>query len=773
MYSNNRISNLIKTQLPFFVRNDHPNFILFLEAYYEYLEQNEKTINRAKNLRIYRDVDLTEDQFSVKLYDTFMKYIPSDVIADKNLIIKHIKDFYRAKGTEKATKFLMRILYDIEIDFYYPKKDILRASDGKWYIQKSLRITDTQISNVTNTSINALEKYVGNKITGQTSNASAIIESVDRFYEQGTLIDELVLSNINGNFKNGEKILTSFIEIDTTKTISSNVYGGIVNSITVSNGGTGYLVGDPVLIVSNTGSGACASIASVTTGNIAFITVYNGGAGYQNNANVIITGGGGSGATARVTDIDLTERYHPNSYNIVSSTINLEANTAINNTVYSNLNSSNANVAIANAVSYWTYSNTGPIRAITVLTAGNNYTSIPTLAVEANTTIIQLGILGRIDIYDGGQNYQIGDLIEFNNVPGGYGVGALANVTNVNQAASNSINEVKFIKMPGHIIGGSGYDSFYLPKANVISTTGNGANIVVRSILGAGANVIANTSSIGTIQRIVITNRGINYGSNTIVNLTNYGDGKAQANISIVEGVYTYPGKYLNDDGHISSYNFLQDRDYYQNFSYVIRSSKSVSSYRNTVKNIIHPSGMKMFGEYMYLSQPEQTTCPCDANDSISKLTTTKTYQKIGNTINVSYISHGLDPNTNVTLEFLSGGYSNVQNGIYMIDTVSTNYFYVKQKSSISNISILNAGSQYNSNSYLVFTGDGYGANASYTTNANGSIVSVTINEPGINFTTAPTVNANGSNAVSATFIATIEYANNTSGNVLVGIYRS
>ena len=197
MYSNNRISNLIKTQLPFFVRNDHPNFILFLEAYYEYLEQNEKTINRAKNLRIYRDVDLTEDQFSVKLYDTFMKYIPSDVIADKNLIIKHIKDFYRAKGTEKATKFLMRILYDIEIDFYYPKKDILRASDGKWYIQKSLRITDTQVSNVVNSAITGLEKYIKTTIKGSYSNTTATVEKVDRYYDQGTLIDELILSNIN------------------------------------------------------------------------------------------------------------------------------------------------------------------------------------------------------------------------------------------------------------------------------------------------------------------------------------------------------------------------------------------------------------------------------------------------------------------------------------------------------------------------------------------------------------------------------------------------
>jgi len=32
--SNNRISNLIRTQLPFFVQNDHANFINFLEAYY-------------------------------------------------------------------------------------------------------------------------------------------------------------------------------------------------------------------------------------------------------------------------------------------------------------------------------------------------------------------------------------------------------------------------------------------------------------------------------------------------------------------------------------------------------------------------------------------------------------------------------------------------------------------------------------------------------------------------------------------------------------------
>ena len=267
--SNNRISNLVSSQLPFFVRNDHPNFITFLEKYYEYLEQNDKVINRIKNLQRYQDVDLTEDQFAERLYSTFLKYIPKNVLADKKILIKHIKDFYRAKGTEKATRFLLRALYDLEIDFYYPKKDILRASDGKWFIQKSLRITDTKIANVSNGNLTGLEKYIGTRIRGNTSNSTALVERIDRFFEQGTQIDELIISNVNGDFVNGELVYT----IADESYISSNIFGGIINTIKIINGGSLYSIGDPVIIVSNTGVGACATVSSVTTGNIASITV--------------------------------------------------------------------------------------------------------------------------------------------------------------------------------------------------------------------------------------------------------------------------------------------------------------------------------------------------------------------------------------------------------------------------------------------------------------------------------------------------------------------
>ena len=770
--SNTRISNYISSQLPFFVRNDHPNFVTFLEKYYEYLEQETKTVNRAQVLPTYFDIDLTEDEYADKMFDIFMKYLPVDAIVDRRMILKHIKDFYRAKGTEKATKFLLRILYGLEgAEFYYPKQDVLKASDGKWFVQKSLRVSDVYINGVANTNYIGVEKFVGTEIRGNTTNASALVERVSRYYEQGVLIDELILSNVNETFGSGETIIALFDDIETANVpITANVFGGTISAITITNGGTLYQIGDPVIIVSDIGSGACAYVSAVSTGNVSSIAVISGGAGYQAGDYLLFSGGGGTGANGEIGIVADDNTVHPNSYNVVASTIELEANTPLNNAVYSNLNSSNVNTTIANAVSYWVYANTGPASTIVINSGGTNYTTEPTISVLANSQIQQLGILGRLEIVTGGSDYQVGDVIQFINVVGGYGFGALANVTAIDEANSNTITSVSFQEMPGQITGGSGYDMNYLPTANVISSNGTGANVMVTNILGTGAEFFTLTSAIGTINRITITNRGSKYlQSNTTIDLTGSGDGNATANVLVVDGVFSYPGRYLNDDGHLSSYKFLQDRDYYQPFSYVIRSTESISRYRKAVTEITHPAGMKLFGEYRDITT-NTAYGNVTASGAIESTIYNKEYVKTGNSINISYTTHGLSVNANVVLEFTSGGSENVRNGIYMVTNTFPNYFYVTQRSSLANITIDAGGALYNANSFLVFDGDGKGANASYTVNANGGIVSVTINEPGIGFTQAPTVTANGTNSIAAVFTSTILYSNSTSGNVDVRI---
>jgi hypothetical protein len=770
MSTNNKISSLISSQVPFFVRNDHPNFVLFLQKYFEYLEQDNKVVQVAKdNIPVIRDIDLTS--YEENLYSEFIKLIPQDVIVDKNLLLKNIKDFYRAKGTENSIRFLMNILYGQEnIEFYYPKKDVLRASDGKWFIQRSLRVTDTYVNNVSNSSILAISNFNDKIIRGNTSGATATIERIDRFFEKGTQIDELIISNILGTFVNNEQVFTTFVENGSTKSLTSNVFGGIINTVTVTNAGSGYLVGDNPTVESNSGAGANLRVSKVSTGDIVSITVIDGGAGYQANNFALFSGGGtGTGANAELTLVLNDSSVHPNSYNVVYSTISLERNTPINNTLYSNLNSSNANTTLINSLSFFVYANTGPARIMTVRSSGTNYSILPSVSIIANTSIQELEILGKMVINNGGTGYQIGNIIEFINPPGGYGYGANAIVSNV--SGTGVITAVRFVPKTGQIVGGSGYN--LLPTANVLSGTGSSANIAVTHRLGEGASFILTNSTLGAVQEIQIINRGSGYTDIPTINLQSLGDGTATANATILEGVFTYPGRYLNDDGFLSSYNFLQDRDYYQTFSYVLRLKESIANYRKAVKHLVHPSGMKLFGQYLVVDEQDSLISSEGGVDASRAVIKTKNYVKTGNVVNVSYSSHGLSTGNTVYLEFITGGNTNVVSGIYTVSANSANNFeVVSRRSSVKTINIVNRGAGYNSNSYIVFSlENGKRANGYYNINASGSIVSVNISDFGMYYSSAPTATANGANTTSATFTVTLNhYANNTSGTANVTI---
>jgi hypothetical protein len=91
----------------------------------------------------------------------------------------------------------------------------------------------------------------------------------------------------------------------------------------------------------------------------------------------------------------------------------------------------------------------------------------------------------------------------------------------------------------------------------------------------------------------------------------------------------------------------------------------------------------------------------------------------------------------------------------------------------VSSVSISGGGQGYNANAYIIFTGgggiSGSNANASYTianslnssqtfsSNAlQNTIVTVTLNSPGSNYTSAPTATAQGGNISAATFTVTM-----------------
>lgn len=657
-----RISNLVAGQLPEFVRADHATFVAFLEAYYEWLEQSNATlseggvIERAKNLMSYRDIDKTMEQFKELLYKEFLSLIPKNVSASKELILKNVKDFYRAKGTEKSYRFLLRILTGEEISsFYYPKQDILRASDGKWYIQKTIRIGATNVNGTPDSSVPALNLWVNEKIYGNTSGATAIIDQAQQFYENGSLVNELTLSSISGTFSSSETIFANYGQ-SLANTLYANVFSGAISSLTVYEAGAGYVVGQLPPVEAqpgDIGSGGVVQISAVSEGNIQTVSVLTGGAGFRASRDYMLFSGGGASvqANAVVQLVDESGTTHPNSYNIVSDVILYEANTPIGNAVYTNLFSSNANTKLINALHQFVYANTGPILSILVNSGGSGYTSAPGLDVVANTRILSLGILGKLQIFNGGAGYAANDRITFLNVPGGHGFGALANVVTVN--GTGAITSVAFIPSPGYLPGGSGYSNEFLPTLNIATVGGSGANIRAITTLGDGESLAVETGTIGAILAMAVVNPGGSYSLPPYINLQSFGSGTANVVAEVVQGLFEYPGRYLNDDGQLSSYNFLQDRDYYQNYSYVLRLRKTLDVYKQTVLDILHPAGMILFGEFLY----EQIL-------DTSQLTPVSSSYRVEDTVNANAIYFAADSvlRKNIATDGLGGIRSNNSN---------------------------------------------------------------------------------------------------------------
>ena len=198
-----------------------------------------KPLNATKT---FKDL-INSDETSTGLLKAFKKElypnIRDDSSVDLKYFIKHLKEFYRSKGSEKSFQTLFRALYAQEsLDFYYPKTDLLKVSDGIW-AQDTILQLDYDVDYL---------NFNGLTITGLTSGATAFVSNVTT-RKLGTIpLIELVLSNESGEFVVGETFTATLVSGSTL----SAVILGMLTDIEITDGGTGYDIGDSITIVSDT-----------------------------------------------------------------------------------------------------------------------------------------------------------------------------------------------------------------------------------------------------------------------------------------------------------------------------------------------------------------------------------------------------------------------------------------------------------------------------------------------------------------------------------------
>lgn len=132
MLLSEKLSSLIQGQFPEFIQTDYPVFTEFVKAYYEWMELNYNPQELIQNTLAYGDIDRTIDEFISYFTREYYENIPQSVLFNKRALVKHITSLYSTKGSSRSYDLLFRLLYDTDVEIFYPKLKVFRASDGKW-----------------------------------------------------------------------------------------------------------------------------------------------------------------------------------------------------------------------------------------------------------------------------------------------------------------------------------------------------------------------------------------------------------------------------------------------------------------------------------------------------------------------------------------------------------------------------------------------------------------------------------------------------------------
>jgi len=306
------VSQIFKQSIPKFILEEYPLFVDFLEAYYEWLDQEGNPVEFLQNGTRYFDVDTTAARFLEHFKKTYLDSFPKntqihrEVTLDERALMKNIREFYKIKGNEKSIQLLFKIVADSDTVIEYPREFMFRLSSGSYrdyhkiYILKDYTNLSNgfDLSNVKGLQVNQYEGFV-NLI------ATATIDSMYEISKNGKEYYVVVVNNPSGTF-----IESDFSPLQITQNgIVYQYYAvpGIID-VTIENAGLGYRVGE-FFTIGNTYQEHIKGYISQTSidGAITGVQIFDNPVNYSGNDSVIFDSAFGTGGNINTTTGILTE----------------------------------------------------------------------------------------------------------------------------------------------------------------------------------------------------------------------------------------------------------------------------------------------------------------------------------------------------------------------------------------------------------------------------------------------------------------------------------
>jgi len=594
------------------------------------------------------------------------------------------------------------------------------------------------VEKVSNKIVNAetvVELYINDKTLIDTfTNGENVLTSV---FVDDILVNVIVASISNvlriniidggANYNVGDPVIINSPSAEVyPSALISKTFKGVINQVLVTDGGAGFMVGERIAAVDYANTQLDFAIANVNTNsaNTANTFLIYSDVISDVNVNVAISG----------TNWHFPGNIAPSGVINVNSVIS----TAFSNTRFVSIGEiSNVTIAAANVVVTTTpvlnaapaYITISPLTANTpsativtidtfgslgklfVRTGGLNYSVFDELVFTnkpmsfgtgAEAIVSKVSATGRITeakfvpskitgnvsvtAVSNVMVQGIGTSFNTELVPGdsimiGYDtrkVISIASATSLNVTSASwtqNYTAVPIRKIGKNLVGGQGYTQDKLPTVTVNSATGSNAVIYVTAIMGDGEDLLAKgTKRPGEIEEIIVTNPGRAIKVVPSVDLTEYGDGTATANVTLNPSYETLEGRWSSSDSILSSSDRkLQGRDYYVNYSYLLSSATEFAKYKKVFKDLLHPAGFKAYAELTKLDELEATPATLE---TLVAPKTIKTLSGLVNIVNTSIYVTGSNTKFNVanSLGIMTvGSYIAVNSEIRVVSSIISN----------------------------------------------------------------------------------------------------
>lgn len=418
----------------------------------------------------------------------------------------------------------------------------------------------------------------------------------------------LLVDTTTGPFTVGEYLYTP-----------GNAAIGIVRSISTDGSNTIVVLGNTSGVFNygltvTGGTSAQTAIARTYTKKIGVRSVtnrfYAGAnnitAGGSSTANGLITavseGSGASFSLASNTYLSNTQTVNVSS-DVISTNATYWLPIAINATQYNFPGAPTGNLSSSTigAMLSWSSKTYGVLtnNSIIGINPGTGYTEDPFVIVYEPRTY-QMGLKDYMLGYSGATGqFTTGEIIKQSNSTGGLVVnGAIgliksANATDLSVkrlSITNSFSE--FVTGNNYIVGLSSNSIALL----VSTTTNNQSNAI-----GINALIFANAAtSNGSVANLEVITSGFGYVDGETVTFYNSEDSTQTGTATLhLEKQGLGAGYYRSTGGFLSSNKYIQDGNYYQEYSYEILSKLPFERYADMIKRVIHVAGTKVFGSYV------------------------------------------------------------------------------------------------------------------------------------------------------------------------------